>query len=397
MSMQRHKQLGAVAALAGITLLATSCAAGVTNSVGTASPHSQDRVAISYEGGIAVLDGTDLKVLADFESEKFTRLNAAGDGKNVFVSTSAGFQLLDTLTPQLSNVVYPASAPGHVVRHGGTTVLYDDGSGKSTIISADELAKATDSLPVSGSYTAPSPHHGVSIVLTDGTLLTTQGDATSRSGAIALEPHDDHWHDFASSEECPGIHGEGTAAGEAVVFGCEDGALLFHDGHFEKLDAPDKYGRMGNAYVSETSPIVVGDYKNDPDAEGYLLNAVALIDTAAHDFKVVDLPESVQYTFRGVARGPDDQAYILSTDGSIHVLDPESGLIVQEFPVIDAWDGPKEWQDAHPAIVAHGDIAYVTDPAKKEVHRVDLSTGKVTASSVLEAAPNEIAVTVAAH
>ncbi|TFB12035.1 hypothetical protein E3U55_17270, partial [Filobacillus milosensis] len=98
--------------------------------------------------------------------------------------------------------------------------------------------------------------------------------------------------------------------------------------------------RMGNAFVSETSPIVVGDYKNDPDAEGYLLNAVTLIDTAAETLDVVELPAEVQYTFRDIARGPGDLAYILSTDGQIHVLDPETGELTESYPVIEAWEGP---------------------------------------------------------
>ena len=154
---------------------------------------------------------------------------------------------------------------------------------------------------------------------------------------------------------------------------------------------------MGNAFVSETSPIVVGDYKSDPDAEGYLLGSVALIDTEAKSFEVVKLPDNVRYTFRDVVRGPEDNAYILSTDGSIHVLDPESGALINEFPVIDAWEGPAEWQDAHPAIVANGNTAYVTEPAANTVHAVDLTTGQVTASVALDAAPNEIAVTLGAH
>lgn len=90
-------------------------------------------------------------------------------------------------------------------------------------------------------------------------------------------------------------------------------------------------------------------------------------------------------------RGPDDLAYILSTDGAIHVLDPETGEITDSFPVIEAWEGPTEWQDAHPAIVAAGDIAYVTEPASNSVHAVDLTTGDVIASSELDVTPNEIA------
>lgn len=390
-----HKRKS-LAVLIGISLFASACSSGSSaDSVeaGASETNTEGRVAVSYEGGIAVLDATSLEVVENFGTEEFTRLNAAGDGKHVFVTTSSGFQLLDTTSPALTSLKYDATTPGHVVRHAGNTVLFDDGTGKTSIIETAELAKASDALPEAQTYTAEAAHHGVSIVLEDGTLLTTVGDENSRSGAVALQAHDDHWDELVASTDCPGIHGEGTAADEAVIFGCENGALLFKEGKFQKFTAPDGYGRMGNAYVSETSPIVVGDYKNDPDAEGYLLNSVALIDTAQQDYEVVQLPENVQYTFRDVARGPDELAYILSTDGSIHVLDPESGKLVNEFPVIEAWEGPVEWQDAHPAIVANGDTAYVTEPAKKSVHAVDLKTGEITATVALDGVPNELAAT----
>ncbi|WP_309073371.1 zinc metallochaperone AztD [Paenarthrobacter sp.] len=404
MLRQRSTRLGGIALIAGMTLLASACAntapATTSETPGTSSSAAADahgRVAVSYPGGISVLDSKTLEVVKKFDSEEFTRLNAAGDGRHVFVTTKAGFQLLDTVEPKLTDLRVDATAAGHVVRHAGNTVLFDDGTGTTSILKTDDLAKANGVLPEAKTYKADSAHHGVSIVLEDGKLLTTLGDKTSRTGAVALESHDDHWDKVAESKECPGIHGEGTAADEAVIFGCEDGALLYHHGKFEKFTAPDKYGRMGNAFVSETSPIVVGDYKDDPDAEGYLLNSVALIDTEKHTFNVVKLPETVKYTFRDMARGPGDLAYILSTDGSIHVLDPKDGKIVNEFPVIKAWEGPAEWQEAHPAIVVNGNTAYVTEPAANTVHSVDLTTGKVTASSKLDVVPNEIAITLGAH
>lgn len=403
MLRQRNTRLGVTAAITGILLVATGCANGsgapgaVSESSGTAATDANGRVAVSYEGGISVLDGQTLEVVKQFDSEEFTRLSAAGDGRHVFVTTTAGFQLLDMAEPKLTELVVDATAPGHVVRHAGNTVLFDDGSGTTTIMKSGDLANISGELPKTRTHTAESPHHGVSIVLEDGKLLTTVGDDTSRPGAVALEAHEDHWHSVAESRECPGIHGEGTAADEAVIFGCEDGALMYHHGKFEKFTAPDKYGRMGNAFVSETSPIVVGDYKNDPDAEGYLLNSVALIDTEKHSYNVVRLPDTVNYTFRDVARGPGDLAYILSTNGSIHVLDPSDGKIVNEFPVIGAWEGPAEWQDAHPAIMVDGDTAYVTEPATSTIHAVDLTTGKITASEKMDVVPNEIAITVGAH
>jgi outer membrane protein assembly factor BamB len=398
---RRNARLGGIAAFTGLTLLVTACSSEPDDSsvsedgaatMKSTSTAATGRVAVSVAGGVMVLDPKTLKVVDEFATEDFTRLNATGDGRHVAVTTTKGFQLLDTAEPALKDLVFPATTAGHVVRHADKTVLFDDGTGRTTIVETAALAKAKDAMPAAQTYTADTAHHGVSIVLEDGTLVTTVGDETSRSGAKALTQEGTRWTETASNAECPGIHGEGTAAGEAVVFGCENGALLFDDGTFEKLTAPDEFGRMGNAYVSETSPIVVGDYKTDPDAEGYLLNAVALIDTATKSFRTVDLPDNVQYTFRDVARGPDDMAYILSTDGSIHVLDPATGTIVEQFPVVEPWEGPAEWQDAHPAISVSGDTAYVTEPAANTVHAVDLTTGETTASVTLDGVPNELAV-----
>ncbi|GAA4193832.1 zinc metallochaperone AztD [Microbacterium oryzae] len=396
----------AALAVAGVSLLATACAStseSAPESAAEAAPEAapesttegaaaEGRLAVAYENGLAVLDGETLEVVDRFETEEFTRLNPFGDGRTVVVTTSQGFQVLDTAEPALTDLVFDATTPGHVVIHEGKTVLFDDGTGTTTILDTDAFGGGYDGLPESETYVADAAHHGVSIVLDDGTLVTTVGDETARTGAVALHAHDDHWDEAASSDQCPGIHGEGTAAGEAVIFGCEDGALLFQDGAFTKLTAPDDYGRMGNAYVSETSPIVVGDYKSDPDAEGYLLNALTLVDTEAVTYEVVDLPDDVQFTYRDVARGPEDLAYILATDGRIHVLDPETGGLTDAFEVVAPWEGPAEWQDPHPAIKVSGDIAYVTEPAANAVHAVDLTTGETVASAELDAAPNELAI-----
>lgn len=386
----------------GATVGLTACAGGTGSAApGSAAPASSapaetgTRVALSYPGGIVVLDGASLETLGDVSSEQFTRLNSAGDGRHVMVTTSEGFQVLDAGTPdaepELTDLVFPAAKPGHVVTHGGKTVLYADGTSDSTVFDSDALLASTDSLPAVETIPGVEAHHGVSIVLEDGTFLTTVGNADGRNGVIAK---DASGATVAQSSDCPGVHGEGTAKDEVVVFGCENGALVYDAGTFTKLTAPDQpYGRMGNAYVSEDSALIVGDYKDDPDAEGYLLHRVALIDTAAKTQRVIDLPEGVEYTFRDIARGPGGLAYILATDGSIHVLDPATGDLTASYPVIGAWEGPAEWQDAHPAIKVSGDIAYVTEPAKNAVHAVDLPTGNVVKSVTLDQAPNEIALT----
>lgn len=390
--------------LATATLLATACGTGggdaeaddaeaqntaTTTSAASEAGSSENRLAVAYENGIAVLDGETLEVIEEFETEEFTRLNAFGDGQTVLVTTSDGFQVLDTSVPELTDLVIEADTPAHVVRHAGKTVLYDDGTSDTFIFDTAALADSGGELPEFETIPGDQAHHGVSIVLTDGTFLTTIGDDDGRTGAFAVDADGE---EIARNEECPGVHGEGTAAGETVIFGCEDGALVYQDGEFEKIMAADEYGRMGNAYVSEDSPLVVGDYKDDPDAESVLLTKIALIDTEAGTHEVVDLPEGVGYTWRDVVRGPDDMAYLLGTDGAIHVIDPATGEISESYDVIDPWEGPAEWQDAHPSIVVNGDIAYVSEPAKNTVYAVDLTTGEVVASGQTPGAPNEMAV-----
>jgi outer membrane protein assembly factor BamB len=361
-------------------------------------PAAQPRVVLTYDGGVLVLDADTLEVVGDHEEDGFLRVNAAGDGRHALVTTDEGFQVLDAGVwtdvgtsyageSELTDDVFPADTAGHVVVHGDRTVLFADGTGDITSFETAAL-RSSDGLPETEEWTSEAAHHGVAIELEDGTLLSTLGDEEGRSGVRVLDPSGE---EIARSEECPGVHGEGTVAGEVAVFGCEDGVLVY-DGEFTELAAPDEFGRTGNVFTTETSPVALGDYKSDPDLEGYLLSQVVLIDTETDQLQLVSLPDGVQYTFRDLARGPQDEAVVLGSDGGLHLLDQASGELLASYPVIDAWEGPAEWQDPHPALKIVDGIAYVTEPAANEVHAVDLATGEVLATGELGVTPNEIAV-----
>lgn len=391
--MKRTLQIGALVGAAALVLAGCSStpapASSPTGEAGAdTSVPAGPRVAIGYEGGVLVLGGDDLEVLGEFDSEEFIRLNTAGDDRHVMVTTSAGFQLLDVQQPELTDLLVPAATAGHVVVHGGKTVLYDDATSDTTIFETAELADLDGALPDAEVIPGVEAHHGVSVELEDGTLLTTVGGESGRTGIRVL---DADRTEIAANADCPGVHGEGTAQGERVVFGCENGALIYADGEITKVTSPDAYGRIGNAYVSESSPLVVMDYKDDPDAEGYLLRNIALVDTAARTLTKVALPAGVEYTFRGIARGPGGEAVLIGTDGSLHWIDPATGEVTKSLPVIDAWEGPAEWQAPHPAVKVAGDIAYVTDPADSELVAVDLTTGEIAQTVELPHVPNEIA------
>ncbi|MFF2450869.1 zinc metallochaperone AztD [Isoptericola sp. NPDC058082] len=355
------------------------------------------RIALTYDGGVVVLDAQTLEQVADLPLEGFTRLNPVGDGRHLLASTTGGFRALDlgawaeahgdhhhywTSEPRLTDVTYAAEEPGHVVVHGGRTVLFDDGTGQVRVLDSAHVAEGE---APARELTTPSAHHGVAVELGDDSLLVTEGTEESRSGVRVLDADD---QEIAASDDCPGVHGEAVAADEAVVVGCEDGVLVYADGELTKVQAPDAYGRIGNQAGSEESPVVLGDYKTDPDAELERPTRVSLVDTRSGDLSLVDLPSS--YTFRSLARGADGAALVLGTDGSLHVIDPGSGKLTTSIPVIDAWEEPAEWQEPRPAVLALDGSVYVTDPATKSVHAVDVESGEVWKSVRLDVAPNEI-------
>ncbi len=355
------------------------------------------RLAFTYDGGIQVLDATTLEVIEDIPLDGFNRLNPAGDERHLFVSTTGGFDLLDlgtwaephgdhdhyyTVDPQLTDVTVDAQTPGHVVVHDGRTALFDDGTGEVTVVDSGD---ATDDDRDARTHTTPSAHHGVAVELSDGSIVVSDGNDEERTGIRVLDSDDE---EIAASGACPGVHGEAMAANETVVIGCEDGVLVYADGEIAKADSPDGYGRIGNQAGSENSPIVLGDYKSDPDAELERPTRVALVDTTTAELRLVDLPAS--YSFRSLARGDNGEALVLGTDGKIHVIDPESAQIVDSIPVTDEWKEPTEWQQPRPAITMLDGSAYVSDPSTNTISAVDIPTGEVWKTVDLDVAPNEI-------
>jgi hypothetical protein len=321
-------------------------------------------------------------------------LGAAGDDRHIVVSTDDAFRFLDTgvepgrrmrpSAPKLHDYQIDSDHPGHVTVNGGKTVLFSDGSGIAQIFPSHALG---ESLPSYEQWLAPAPHHGVVLALDgpDGVLLVTVGTEEARSGAAVLNAQHEV---IASSEQCPGVHGESVAAHGVAALGCQDGMLLYRDGVFHKLQSPDAQGRIGNHAGDEHSQYILGDYKTDPDAELERPLRVSIVDTEALTLKLVELPAS--YSFRSLGRGPDGEGLVLGTDGALHVIDPEGAQVVDALPVISAWEESLEWQDPRPTLRVIGHYAYVTEPSQSALHVVDLDTGSIVRSALLPHVPNEL-------
>ncbi len=358
---------------------------------------AQPRLVTTYDGGIMTLDATTLDVIADTKLEGFNRLNPVGDDRHLMVSVAEGFRLFDAgvwtqphgdhthsyaADPVLTDTVFDTELPGHVVSHDGSTVLFGDGDGKIQTFDTDDFAEDE---PTPEVLEAEEPHHGVAVRLSGGKTLHTIGTEDERAGAKVI---DKSGKEIARSEECPGVHGEASAKDEVIALGCEDGILLFKDGKFEKLDAPDDFGRIGNQAGDEDSRYVLGDYKVDEDAELERPERVSVTDTKENTLSLVDLGAS--YSFRSLDRGPEGEGVVLTTDGTLKIIDPATASVTEEYPVIDAWEEPVEWQKARPTLFVQDEVAYVSDPAEQAIHIVDLDDGEVMASEKLPHATNEL-------
>ncbi|MCZ2860497.1 zinc metallochaperone AztD [Blastococcus sp. VKM Ac-2987] len=375
---------------AGPTGTAEESEASAPTEVGGSAP----RLALTYDGGVQVLDATTLEVLADEPLEGFNRLNPAGDGRHFLVSTSGGFRLLDggawgephgdhdhyyTADPELTDVLFAAEKPAHVVAHAGRTVLFDDGTGDVTAFDSADIADPDREVL---EFSTSAPHHGVAVELADGRMLVSDGTEEERSGIRILDADGE---EITARDDCPSVHGEAVAADEAVVIGCQDGAVLYADGELTKIQSPDEYGRIGNQFGTESSPIVLGDYERSAEDRS---STVALLDTTTASLRLVDLP--APYWYRSFGRGPNGEGLVLTYDGALQVIDPVTGTVTRSIPVTGAWEESDDWQDPHPNVVVVDGMAYVTDPATQQIHAVDVEAGEVWKSASLDVTPNEL-------
>ncbi|MGW0759870.1 zinc metallochaperone AztD [Streptomyces sp. NPDC002814] len=396
-SIRNRAFTGTALALAASAVL-TACGgddssssdAKAENAPSTKAVAVKDPLVATFDGGLYVLDGESLKLADTIELPGFNRVNPAGDDSHVVVSTDAGFRVLNAAEQTFTGVEYKGAKPGHVVRHAGKTVLFTDGTGEVTVFDPDDLAGGEK--PQGRTYTSAEPHHGVAIELSNGELLSTLGTEEKRTGALVLDKNN---KELQRNEKCPGVHGEAAAKGEAVGIGCEDGILIYKDGKFTKVDAPDDYGRIGNQSGSDVSPILLGDYKTDPEAELERPTRISLINTETAKLRLVDLGTS--YSFRSLGRGPQGEALVLGTNGTLHVIDPETGKVDKKIPVVGEWQEPLDWQQARPTLFVRDHTAYVSEPGTRKLHAVDIESGKKVTSVTLPKSTNELSGVVAGH
>lgn len=83
---------------------------------------------------------------------------------------------------------------------------------------------------------------------------------------------------------------------------------------------------------------------------------------------------------------------MLTYDGKLNVIDPETGEITKKIDAISEWRENEEWQLPGPILKAEDGYAFVTDANKKELVVIDLFEGKEANRFKLDIKPTEMAV-----
>ncbi|WAB80538.1 hypothetical protein OVN18_08115 [Microcella daejeonensis] len=353
------------------------------------------RAVISYDGGVLVVDAGSLEVLADISLDEPVRIAPAGDGRHVALNDASGIRMLDTGTwteshddhghsyvsdPAMTEVAFPMSEPGHVVPHGDRTALFSDGDGTVTVLDPHDIA---DGDPETEVVTLPTAHHGVAVVLEDGTLVVTEGTEEDRTTVVAQSADG---AELARTDECPRVHGETAAADEHLVFGCAGGVVVYGDGAFTTVAAPDAAASIGTARGTEQSPIVLTNYAIEGDDTA----RVALVDTVAGTMRLVELPAA--YASTGLAMTDAGTGLVVGTDGVLRAIDAETGAITSETPVVAEWEVPEDYTEPRPSVTVLGGLAWITEPATDTVHIVDLDELAVIDSIGVPQTPNQLVV-----
>lgn len=354
---------------------------------------------------VRAIDFIDGKELGVFATKGPASLTASGSGQIIYATQpdndivhiiQSGIKFsdhgdhrdLDLSDVKLSSVTFEGKRPFHVVPHGDHAILFYDRGGKADII--HEAALLENKADVRELDTL-KPHHGVAVSMgryilmsVPNTEIETKADALPpRVGLRILDENDKQIGDV---EKCTDLHGEATSA-RLAAFGCKEGVLIAKPNgsdapQLQMLAYPQEFptGYTATLLGGKTMQFFLGNYGDDK---------LVLIDPEGDNpYRLVELPtRRVDFILDPV--NPKN-AYILTEDGYLHVLDVLKAEIVRSAKVTEPYSKDGHWRDPRPRLaVADGEIA-ITDPRHSLVRVIDPENLTETRTIAVEGMPFSI-------
>jgi YVTN family beta-propeller protein len=354
---------------------------------------------------VRVIDFENGKELGRYDVKGYASLTPSASGQTVFagqteadvihvIKTGINFsdhgehRDLEVSEPALLPVTFEGKRPGHVVPHDDHVVLFYDRADKAEIVDEADILDGKVEKRIVDTI---KPHHGVAVTMGRFTLVSvpnteveTKPDALPPR--IGLRVVDENNKQVGDVAQCTDLHGEATSA-RLVAFGCKEGVLIARPGGIDgpklemlpyPVDLPKGY--TGTLLGGKAMQFFLGNYGEDK---------IVLIDPDSEEhFKLIDLPTR-RVDFQLDPAEPRN-AYILTEDGDLHVLDVIKGEIVKKAKVTEPYSKDGHWRDPRPRLaVADGQIA-ITDPRHSLVRVIDADTLKETRTITVEGQPFSI-------
>ena len=351
---------------------------------------------------VRAIDLDSGKELGRYDLKGYAALTASASGRTVFavqgeadvihvIGTGIDFsdhgehRDLKISDPALLPVTFHGARPAHVVPHGDEAVLFYDRGGKAEIVKEGALLDGKADIRT---IDTTAPHHGMAVTMGRFVLVSvpdmkTEVKPDALPPRIGLRVLDENGRQVGDVATCTDLHGEATSA-RLVAFGCKEGVLIARPGGIdgptiEMLPYSDSLpeGHTGTLLGGKAMQFFLGNYGEDK---------VVLIDPDDKEpYRLVDLPtRRVDFTLDPADPG---QAYILTEDGDLHVLDVVRGEIIRKGKVTEPYSKDGHWRDPRPRLaVADGKIV-ITDPRHALVRLVDPATVTETGTIPVEGQP----------
>lgn len=276
----------------------------------------------------------------------------------------------------------PGTRPAHVVEGSGTIAIFDDGTGGVTLI--------TESAVLGGSFEPVflepgAAHHGLAAPMGDYIVVSVPHETTDQP-RVGLKVIDRQGEQVGDVVECPGVHGQAQSA-RIFAFGCRDGVV------FATPSGPSSPPVLEHVSTADLGEGNVSTLKGGTAFQFFLGNfgpgAVVLIEPGSENpFRKIDLPT------RRIDFALDPKhasnAYILTEDGQLHLLNVVSGQITQTIQVTEPYSMDGHWRDPRPRLAVAGEHVAITDPLQGLIRLVAIDSFEEERTIAVEGTPYTI-------
>ena len=290
--------------------------------------------------------------------------------------------------------------PVHYVNSHGWTAIFADTNGHVILINEHDLTESRgDYQPI---VLEAGIQHGAALVMTDDhVIVSTNNPACTEfvpSGdclpiGVEVRTFDNDVVYDATSDSCPGLHGESHNA-HGAVFGCFTGVLFVHahDGEYEHeiIPYPAETGdpgefAIGQYYGHHHAENFFGPATLFPDGQCCDLGGVWLIDVAHGEMHEI-FPEPIATA----AFSSDGEIfYLLAADGVLRAFDAHDGEPVGTVQLVDPFE--IVFGSPTPSMVVVGGMMYVADPNSGHVLAVHLDDMEIEEEWEVGGAPSSLA------